>query len=311
MGALELPGSRPAIAAQAATAVRVDCLRVPAALRAEACVPCLGALDAASLLELRAQAGERPIELADRGWCRTCPAGGVDHPARAALESARALLAEMQVPAALWPRLANLPLPESVAAPGVAEQDGEEPLSRRAFFGRVARPIRQLAAEPGTAPPARFQAAPARPSVARQRLDAALTALAAGQDRPLPASAYPRITASVRCRDHQGCVQVCPTGALRASREADAGGVRFDPAACVACGLCEQHCPEQALKLSPGDAAHARETQLTRHARRPCPACGTAYGVPHGEADAGLCDPCRKSRHLAHSMFQQFFGARP
>jgi ferredoxin len=322
MGALDLPGSRPVVAGGAATVLRVDCQRVPATLRAEASVPCLGALDAAALLELRAQAGERPIELADRGWCGSCPAGGVEHPVQTALKSAQALLAEMQVPSALWPRLVNMPLSASAASPGIAGVGGEEAMSRRAFFGRVTRPVRQLAVEPAPDSPIRsVAAAAAHPSLSRQSLVASLSALAARRDQPLPASPYPRITASVRCHDHQGCVRVCPTGALRAYREGDAGGVRFDPAACIACGLCERHCPEQALTLSPPGAAHPADsvhamvftqvTELTRHARQECSACGSAYGVSPGATDTGLCDPCGKSRRLARDMFQQFFGARP
>ena len=318
MGALELPDSVPEIGMDAVTAVRVDCRRVPAALRSDPAVPCLGALDAPALLRLRAQAGERAIELIDRGWCENCPAGGGEHPAVAARASAQALLAEMDVPAELWPRLASIPLPESVALPCGAGLGGPT-LSRRAFFGRMAQPVRELAidAEPASRTRPR-QAARARPSVARQRLHAALDTLDAG--RRLPASAYPRLTASARCRDHQGCVQVCPTGALYAYREADGGGVRFDAAACIACGLCERHCPEQALKLAPGEAAPTADRSqqpwgadapLTRHAQRACSTCGTAYGVPHGEADPGLCDPCRKSRHFAQDMFRQCFGAHP
>ena len=322
MGALALPDLLPAITTDAASVLRVDCQRVPAALRAEASVPCLGALDTAALLELRAQAGARPIELADRGWCGNCQAGGVVHPAQAALKSAQALLAEMQVPSALWPRLVKMLLPASAASPGIAGVGDEEAMSRRAFFGRVTRPIRQLAVEPAPDSPIRsLTAAAAHPSLSRQRLVTSLSALAAQHDQPVPASFYPRITASAHCHDHQGCVRVCPSGALRAYRKGDAGGVCFDPAACIACGLCERHCPERALTVSaagaahPADAVHAmgfaQETELTRHAQLECSACGSAYGVSHGEADGGLCDPCSKSRRLAHDMFQQFFGAHP
>lgn len=316
MGALELPGSRPSVD-PASQVVRLDCRRVPARLRGEAHVPCLGALDAAALLTLCVDAGERPIEVADRGWCKGCPAGGAEHPLRRELDKAHALLAAMAMPVERWPRLLSLPLPIALAERGDAAPGNGEALSRRAFLGRMARPL----CEPDL--PTTFVKAPRPPigaaphaSLARQRLNAALDALAAQHEHPLPASLHPRLDATERCRNHQGCVRVCPTGALRAYRENEATGVSFDAAACIACGLCQRHCPEQALELLPPLAAEVdhgtrpMQAELTRHGRHECSACGAPYGLAANEADAGLCSTCSKSRRLARDMFQQFFGAR-
>ncbi len=312
MGALDLPEARPAVAAASGepsrSALAIDCRRVPARLRGEITVPCLGALDAAALLELRAQAGARGIELRDRGWCADCPAGGDGaHPAQAAVNACIMHLVELGQPPARWPRLVDAALPAKHALP---LGTGSAALSRRAFFARFAEPVRVRGA-----PAARrsMPASPAHASLARNRLLAALSALApAGRTT---AHAHPLLRATTRCRDHQGCVRVCPTGALRAWREHETGGLRFAAAQCIACGLCAQHCPEQALQLSAPSATASPndgEATLTRHTRARCTGCGAELRI---DAEAGvdapaLCDPCAKSRHLAGALFQQFFGAR-
>ena len=91
MGALHLPALETPVAADA---LRIDCARVPAAERSGAAVPCLGALDAAWLIERHAATGAGPV-LVDRGLCESCPSGGCSSPAGDALEHARGLLESM------------------------------------------------------------------------------------------------------------------------------------------------------------------------------------------------------------------------
>lgn len=324
MGALDLPGAWPGLPVGWTERERlgIDCRRVPEPLRADIVVPCLGALDAAALLALRAQASACDIELLDRGWCARCPAGGDDHPARAMLEVGATYLAGLDIPPASWPRLVAAPLPVEVARPVTAARDGA-PMSRRAFLGRIAEPARHAAPEPPPPEARQPVAAPAHASLARRRLNDSLAALAAGVGRSPPDTLYPRLRIDAEiCRDHQGCARVCPTGALQAWREGDAGGIRFHAGDCIDCGLCARHCPEQALRVTPVGAPRldrdaVESAWLTRHSRRRCVVCGSDFS---GASDANdgdddcdgpqLCDPCAKSRRLAGDMFRQFFGAR-
>jgi ferredoxin len=96
-GALHGPHNDPASLVRRAppeNPVRVECERVPAALRAPDTVqlPCIGALGVNQLLALCERAANAPIEIVDRRWCADCPAGGTTQPPGAA---ARTRLAQM------------------------------------------------------------------------------------------------------------------------------------------------------------------------------------------------------------------------
>jgi formate hydrogenlyase subunit 6/NADH:ubiquinone oxidoreductase subunit I len=54
-----------------------------------------------------------------------------------------------------------------------------------------------------------------------------------------------------RCRGHAECAAVCPSDAIRVGRQADGWTWELDRARCVACGLCAEACPEQAIAISP------------------------------------------------------------
>jgi Ni,Fe-hydrogenase III small subunit/formate hydrogenlyase subunit 6/NADH:ubiquinone oxidoreductase subunit I len=49
-----------------------------------------------------------------------------------------------------------------------------------------------------------------------------------------------------RCRMHQSCIEVCPTGAI-SPRE---GSVQIDLGACIFCGECSRSCPEGAIRIT-------------------------------------------------------------
>jgi ferredoxin len=311
MGALYLPEARPSFSSDPSgevTGLRIDCWRVPDRLRANISVPCLGALDAATLL--RFEAGERPIELLDRGWCENCPAGGKGpHPAQAALEATAVMLKGMGMAETLMPRIRQSRLSSEVANAGLPDADAVTPLSRRAFFGRLAAPVQQGADAAGQ--PRQLKqptAPPPHPSLARQRMTQAMKKIAEKFNLPgHPVS----LSAGMdeQCRNHQGCTRVCPTGALQAYEEANGSGVRFAASACIQCGLCEQHCPEQAIRLDTSrEADPADAITLSFHAQRTCHACGNPFTPTADDPESRLCDPCGKSHRFAKSMFQQLFG---
>lgn len=325
MGALDLPAMIQTAPTQSGT-LQVDCRRVPAPLRAGVSVPCLGGLDAAALLELAA-AGQ-PIELLDRGWCASCPAGGgelsASFPAQAALDRAAALLSQRGWSATCLPRRVLAPLPEDVALPLPSGGSSDAPLSRRGFFGRLAKPIKDITAQPVAPPPSRPPvAAPPHASLAQTRLLAALQSLPArdmGDGVTATPPALPPLLTVVlqtgpECRNHQGCTKVCPTGALRPYQDevdgVEVSGVRFDSRLCIDCGLCLKHCPERALVKKKADAQTSGEwVTLSQHVSRRCVDCGSPYSVAVGQADSGRCDPCEKSRRLARDMFHRIFAAQ-
>jgi formate hydrogenlyase subunit 6/NADH:ubiquinone oxidoreductase subunit I len=175
----------------------------------------------------------------------------------------------------------------------------ESRVSRRSFLTGAGRAA-MSPSDPVDAP--RVPRTP-KPTVRRRFI--ALKRLAPGQ--VLPASLFPRLTASADCANHRLCVAACPTGAMQEYRVDGARGIRVDAAACAACGLCTQLCPGQALTLHPaGEAAeaYAGPHPLTRFALHTCPACDAEY-----EDDGPVCPACLKDQSFARDAFRTLFGA--
>jgi ferredoxin len=252
------------------------------------------------LLERVGADGDQPVRLLDRGFCDRCPTGGPEHPAAGALGEAERVLDALDVPAERRPKLVYEPLALRRMELRREEPVLEERLSRRSFLTGLSRATPLFGAIGADA-----TSAPGAPEPQVRRRFAALKRLAPGQ--VLPASLFPRLTASADCANHRLCVAACPTGAIQEYRVDDARGVRVDAAACVACGLCTQLCPGQALTLHPaGDAAegYAGPQPLTRFALHTCPACDAEY-----EDQGPVCPACLKDRSFARDAFRTLFGA--
>ncbi|MEQ1571853.1 MAG: 4Fe-4S binding protein, partial [Myxococcota bacterium] len=87
------------------------------------------------------------------------------------------------------------------------------------------------------------------------------------------------------------CVSSCPTGALTATRRRDE--LRFDPGACVRCGVCHDVCEPRALTLADPvrlGALTEGPASLGRLAVRRCIECGDPFPIRSGSERCPRCD---------------------
>lgn len=317
MGALGAPGFDAGFEVSPA-ATSVECRRVPPRVRVPdaAVVPCLGGVDAASLVERQRACGSGP-QLIDRGWCADCPSGGgAMHPAAEAVERAGHLLEAMGIALARQPRIVVMPLPAGVKPRPVADAQGSQRLSRRAFFGRLSqRGGRALAGVVGVAGGAGEAADDgagrlarvARPSRARVRLLSACLDSSRAYGLPMPFGLFRAAAVDARCCDRGLCVSVCPTAALLRTAADGAAALVFSAVRCIDCGACVRACPEGALRLDARSNEGWRAPEvLAQFERRACVRCGEDFTAHDGEHE---CGPCTKSQTLMRDAFRQLFSA--
>ncbi len=291
----------------------IECWKVSSQLLDEGsvAVPCLGGITAAALLERVLTAGEsRRVVLVDRGGCKSCRAGGADHPPVAAqLEFARQTLLHLGWPEQMLPVIRRDPLPATHLADAIPSLAEREALGRRDFFrvlaGKVANAVIEYA-EPET-PPHSLVRHRAEVYPERIRLLLILEKLAGLRGVPLPAGLFASISiSSGSCANHGVCAGVCPTGALRTYASADSAGIQFEPWLCTACGLCARSCPEGALQLLlpqlpiPSDMRPMEyQMYLTDVPWQECPSCFSRFA----SRVAGMCPRCKKNRRMAADLF--------
>lgn len=124
------------------------------------------------------------------------------------------------------------------------------------------------------------------------------------EQRP-PAGASPLLRANETCAGHGVCVSVCPTGALKVSRDEGFEVLDFSPGECIACGACVVVCPGSALTLEArrtGELPSGPE-RIAVHTLQTCSRCDDRF-VAGGPNE--LCPACRKDIGL----FTHGFPAR-
>lgn len=279
---------------------RVECWKVPGAITGDQAirVPCFGGIGLEQLLEWVEAAGDRPLAIADRGWCAGCTAGSDRNPIEGLLAAAEALLTECGWPEALLPRKVFGPLPIRLMPADIPQPVAELRASLSGLFSRgSAQTVVSSPVTPTMRRPVNSCAVPKR-----DRLLAVAQRLAAQRGRPAPASLYPSLRVSDQCRGLGACVAFCPPGALRCYEEDGWSGVEFDAGACLGCGLCMQACRDGALSVAPrSESASLGWQRLTRFPLRNCDACGKSF-VALGEQSA--CPGCRLTRQAGLNFFQ-------
>lgn len=306
-----------------AAPLQVDCERVPEASRPEGTlrVPCLGGLGTPALLQLVTR-NTFGVQVLDRGLCADCPAGsGARPPVSEALERANALLEAIGVSADRCIRLEHRsfsgePLPLMASAAGVHKNVSRrglwKALASEAIRVRDTTDERDAPASLGNpAPPdGRARVTPRK----RLAIINRLRSLMETSESPLPPHLFPQLGIDNRCRDHNLCVHLCPTGALSLQQSATRKEIRLDPERCIECSACIEACPEGAIhwRREAGDAAEGMQVLAVRETRV-CAECGSDFverEIGHGDHSLPTCPACGKSRQLMQSVFSDLFASR-
>jgi len=173
----------------------------------------------------------------------------------------------------------------NLVAPGDSEsRDALPSLAALAVPNSADSPSFDMASELGARESVKPESVKREPGK-RDRLNATLAHLAitgqpSGERHAMPSGAPfgDVIVDNDACTLCLGCVAVCPTPALAGGRTSPE--LSFREADCVQCGLCEETCPEDAIRLMPGFlAAPKREERQIRKQEDafPCIRCGKPF----------------------------------
>ena len=262
-------------------------------------LPCVGALSAEDLVVLAVRVGDVVVE-----------GGGCDTPSGHPLAERR--VAEAQRLLAALGKASRITWMQTVDATGDATKAPrprtEQVSSARRNLLRIFAP--QLEAPPAPPPrvtqPDKLDRARMRATGERRRR--LLAALSPPEQAPL---AVPegelgflssKLISDEACTACSMCVNVCPTGALVATRIP--GEIAFDARACVKCRLCHDVCEPAAISLaketSVADLFAPVPRTLVRASVSHCADCGMLYKKP--ALDRGMCPRCdehdREAREL-------------
>ena len=116
------------------------------------------------------------------------------------------------------------------------------------------------------------------------------------EHRPLP---WHTRTIGEACNACMVCAENCPTGALEDDGDRGARRISFDPAFCTNCTLCQQICPQDAIRprlaQSVGEATAPRAVLMHRAARQ-CDVCRTDFVA--SDLMSRLCPVCANEREM-------------
>lgn len=268
---------------------------------ADAIVPCLGAIDAASLAYLAKR--RIAVTLRGAGHCGECAHGGCGADQLALnLEACTILIDAAAADAgAEWlaPQLvADTRAPPVAAA--VEQPVGAFAAGRRQLFRRlVGRGVDEIvgAAEPVEAPPpVADKAIRAGAYAITEQRELLQIVCKRGEEQPFPVplhDALPLMGLSLRagCTVCEACFRVCPTGAIQIEENPADWQLKFLSDRCVACEVCLEVCQPRVLDADP--CMDARPDQPARVllalSKQRCARCDRHFVSPVPEQTCPIC----------------------
>lgn len=270
----------------------------PSAEAADAIVPCLGAIDAVTLVSL----GRRGVEVELRGshHCGSCEHGPLGGERMAlALEGLERLRAASLDDG--WPRAIVAQAAASGSGAAVQAASAQRTASRRHLFRRfLGRGVDAVvdAAQPPEAPVPSKAIRIAAPVASERRellratwpRDADLgLELEAHASLPLAGLALDR----AKCTSCEACARACPTAAIEVAETSTSWGIAFRAARCVACSVCVEACQSAALSMAPriGAGAVAAKAPVALHAlpKKRCTRCDRFFLAGPQEDQCPTC----------------------
>lgn len=262
-------------------------------------IPCHQALDARLLAAAFADGTERFV-LHGMAGCGSCRQGD----ASAHVHELRKRLREWFADQAPSLEIAR---PGEASARGGRRRPGQAQMGRRGFLRLAgAQAVRGTASwllpveepeEAGeTLPFYQADRRITRPVACQSLLAARAKRLPWTEGRALP---WRSRTLADDCSACLVCAERCPTGALQASEDEHSRAITFEGALCTDCGLCEQLCPQQAVRPRPSlsvEEVGAPRMLLMHRAMRRCRHCG--HGFVASTEPAQLCDICRNEQEI-------------
>jgi len=284
---------------QAIKASRWSFACAPSCESADAIVPCLGGLDAATLAYL----GKRriPVELRGTGHCAECAHGARGRAqVEANLEAAAVL---RRGSGEEWPAVAVATVAERKVKPDDFAP-GRRQLFRRLLGGGSERARDDTGAPAAEPVPDRALRA-GRPFVTEPRELVQIIAKGAPagftvhEHEALPLLALAMADGCIAC---EACFRACPTGALQVRENETTWSLVFQVDACVACEVCIEVCRPGVLHPAPEfDVTPGRtEANLFALGRQRCDRCDRAFVSP---APAATCPVCADDERAFDAIF--------
>ena len=262
----------------------------PSGLEGDATVPCLGALDGATLAYL-AKRGIA-VELRGSGHCAECP-----HGARGASQLALVLDAAQALRAASGEKWAEIKLAASSSG-RVAGRTPAQAERRQLLRRLIGRAIHEVAeadehGNPPSVPKAAIRAG--SPFITEQRellqivckrSDGAAFRLGRHDGLPLM-----QLGPAQGCTACEACFRVCPTGALQIEETTVSWTLSFTADRCIGCEACIEVCQPGALDAEDEFDAHPARgaKRLERRAKQRCARCDRFFVSAEPQETCQVC----------------------
>ena len=270
----------------------------PSGASGDAVIPCLGAVDAASLAYLAKR--RIPVTLRGSAHCEHCAQG-----ARGAAQ----LVSHLDACALLQDAAAGADKPADWIAPQLDEPEGATADSlgaapfaagRRQWFrrlvGRGAAEVVQSFTAPVPAPMAPDKAIRPGPYALPERRELLQIVCTRKDDQPfrvLLHEALPMMALSLQpgCTTCEACFRVCPTGAIQIEESPADYQLKFDADRCVACAVCLEVCQPHVLDADASFDARPEQPPrvLLAMAKQRCARCDRHFVSPTPQESCPIC----------------------